>query len=84
MDWGAPLVPASQLTDRGAGRPRARLLQREPQRHLPRPGLRRRDHARITTNEGSRNVVFVTAVAATNIYVDTNGSGLTCTRIRRR
>ena len=72
---------ADQPTDlRGARRLGAGLLEREPQRHLPRPGLRCRTGRRQTgPTASSRNVVFVTAVANTNIYLDTNGSGLTCT-----
>lgn len=79
MDWGAPLVPTNQLT-------REVLVGWAP-------GCSNESHSGIchdpdstangttpdiTANRYSRNVVFVSALTATNIYVDTNGSGLTC------
>ncbi len=71
MDWGAPLVPANQLTSEV-------LVGWAPGCSNESPDGICYDPDRDVTNAGSRNVVFVTAVAATNIYVDTNGSGLSC------
>ncbi|NLE56866.1 MAG: hypothetical protein GX616_00785, partial [Planctomycetes bacterium] len=78
-DWGAPLVPAEQLTSQvlvgwapGCSNESHSGICHDPD-----------DSAGGTTPDRtyrySRNVIFVTAVAATTIYVDTNGSGLTCT-----
>ena len=78
-DWGAPLVPSSQLS--------SEVLVGFA------PGCSNESYSGIChdlddtvggttpdqTYEFSRSVVFVSAISATNIYVDTNGSGLTCT-----
>ncbi len=71
MDWGAPLVPTSQLTSEV-------LVGWAPGCSNESPDGICRDPGRNVTTDGSRNVVFVTAVANTTIYVDTNGSGITC------
>lgn len=68
-DWGTPLFPANQLTSEvlvgwAPGCSNESLL-----------GIC--DDADIS-NKFSRNVVWVTAAANTTIYVDTNGSGITC------
>jgi protocatechuate 3,4-dioxygenase beta subunit len=79
MDWGAPLVPTSQLTSEvlvglapGCSNESHSGICRDPDSTA---GGTTPD---ITGNDASRNVVFVSAIAATTIYVDTNGSGLTC------
>lgn len=80
MDWGSPLVPAHDLTSQvlvglapGCSNESHSGICHDPDSTA---GGTTPD---ITGNDASRNVVFVTAVADTNIYVDTNGSGLTCT-----
>ncbi len=73
MDWDTPLFPVNQLTP-------DLLIGWAPgctdESHL---GVcRDADGSPNLANSRSRSVVWVTSLANTTIYVDTNGSGITC------
>lgn len=68
-DWGNPLFPVDQLTDQA-------LVGWAPGCSNE-SSLGICDDADIA-NKFSRNVVWITPMANTKIYIDTNGSGVTC------
>lgn len=77
-DWGNPLFPADQLTDQvlvgwapGCSSESFLGVCRDSDSQSP-------YDTRDITTEVSRSVVWITPLANTIIYVDTDGSGITC------
>lgn len=78
FDWGAPLVPANQLTEEvvvgfapGCSNESFSGICHDPDSTVD-------GSTPDQTSENSRSVIWVTPLADTTIYVDTNGSGITC------
>lgn len=78
FDWGAPLIPADQLTDEVVVGYAAGCSNESYSGICHDPDSTVNGTAPDLTTEASRSVVWVTALANTTIYVDTNGSGITC------
>ncbi|MFI0606907.1 MAG: SdrD B-like domain-containing protein, partial [Anaerolineae bacterium] len=78
FDWGAPLVPADQLTDEVLVGYAPGCSNESFSGICHDPDSTANGSTPDVTAENSRSVVWVTPLANTTIYVDTNGSGITC------